>query len=195
MEAPPYSPAILADQQGFGTPLPQALGPARFLLPHPVASHVWSALAARIGGRAFNGLSYSPANITAHQLPRRACVGPSPNPPAGWISPPLGRHHFAADQHRAPCRAAPCPGRPCSAMSVGRRPSSGQPPSPPRQRLSTHAASPATTTITVASREVASRQPASARWRRASRTCVVGVGVGLADLLVHVLLSLCPYSS
>jgi len=107
----------------------------------------------------------------------------------------LGHHHFAADQHRAPCCAAPCPGRPCSAMSVGRRPSSGQPPSPPRQRLSTHAASPAATTITVASREVASRQPAPARWRRASRTCEVGVGVGLAGLLVHVLLSLCPYSS
>lgn len=107
----------------------------------------------------------------------------------------MGHHHFAADQHRAPCRAAPCPGRPCSAMSVGRRPSSGQPPSPPRQHLSMHAASPAATTFTtVASREVASRQPAPARWRRASRTCEVGVGVGLAGLLVHVLLSLCPYS-
>jgi len=116
-------------------------------------------------------------------------------PPQGGLAP-LGHHHFAADQHRAPCCAAPCPGRPCSAMSVGRRPSSGQPPSPPRQHLSMHAASPAATTFTtVASREVASRQPAPARWRRASRTCEVGVGVGLAGLLVHVLLSLCPYSS
>lgn len=107
----------------------------------------------------------------------------------------MGHHHFAADQHRAPCCTAPFPGRPRSRHPVGRRPSSGQPPSPPRQRLSTHAASPAATTFTVASREVASRQPASARWRRASRTCEVGVGVGLADLIVHVLLSLCPYSS